>query len=234
MIAIFKREFSSYFASPVGYVVLAVFLFFSGMFFYVQSLYAGTSDMSGTFGNMFFILLFLIPLLTMRLLSEERRQKTDQALLTAPVSLFSITVGKFLSALAVYGICVSVFILQAIVISFAASPDWSVIIGNILGLLLLGAALISIGLFISSLTESMVIAAVAAFAVNIVLLLIDVFKTMLSWDWVQNILEFINFNSKYTNMTLGVFSLFDTIFFLSITALFLFLTVKMLEKRRWS
>lgn len=234
MSAIFKREFKSYFASPVGYVVLAVFLFFSGLFFYVQSLYAGTSDMSGTFGNMFFILLFLIPLLTMRLLSEERRQKTDQALLTAPVSLFSIVAGKLLSAFAVYGICVSVFILQAIVVSFAATPDWSVIIGNIFGLLLLGAALISIGLFISSLTESMVIAAVASFAVNIVLLLVDMFKSMLSWDWAKNILEFINFNSKYTEMTLGVFSLFSTVFFLSITAMFMFLTVKMLEKRRWS
>lgn len=234
MSAIFKREFKAYFASPVGYVVLAAFLFFSGLFFYVQSLYAGTSDMSGTFGNMFFILLFLIPLLTMRLLSEERRQKTDQALLTAPVSLFSIVSGKFLSAFAVYGICVSVFILQAIVISFASTPDWSVIIGNILGLLLLGTALISIGLFISSLTESMVIAAVASFAVNIVLLLIDMFKSMLSWEWAKNILEFINFNSKYTEMTLGVFSLFSTVFFLSITALFLFLTVKTLEKRRWS
>lgn len=234
MSAIFRREFKAYFISPIGYVVLAVFIFFSGIFFYVQSLFAGTTDMSGTFGNMFFILLFLIPILTMKLLSDERRQKTDQALLTAPVGLFSIVAGKFLSALAVYSLCVSVFIIQTIVISFASTPDWSVIIGNILGLLLLGIALISIGLFISSLTESMAIAAISAFAVNIVVLLIDVFKSMVSWEWAQNILEFLNFNTRYTNMTLGVFTLSDTVFFLSIAALFIFLTVKMLEKRRWS
>lgn len=233
MNAIFKREFKAYFNSPVGYVVLAAFLFFSGIFFYVQSLYAGTSDMSGVFGNMFFILLFLIPLLTMKLLSEEKRNKTDQALLTSPVSLFSIVGGKFLSALAVYGVCISVFLLQGVILSFASTPDWSVIIGNILALLLLGSALISIGLFLSSLTESVVVAAITAFAVNILLLLLDSFQSLIPWDFAKNILEFIDFNSKYTQMTLGVFSLFDTVFFLSITALFLFFTVKTLEKRRF-
>ena len=234
MIAIFKREFKAYFNSPVGYVIVAAFMFFGGIFFYVQSLYAGTSDMSGVFGNMFFILLFLIPLLTMRLLSDERRLKTDQALLTAPISLFSIVAGKLLSALAVYGICISVFIVQAIVISFASSPDWPVIIGNILGLLLLGLSLISIGLFISSLTESVVVAAVATFAINIFLLLIDTIKSLLPWDFAQDVMEFISFDEKYTQMTLGVFPLFDTVFFLSVTAAFMFFTVKKLEKRRWS
>lgn len=234
MSAIFKREIKAYFNSPVGYVVLAAFLFFSGIFFYVQSLYAGTSDMSGVFGNMFFILLFLIPLLTMRLLSEEKRNKTEQALLTSPISLFSIVGGKFLSALAVYGVCISVFVLQGVILSFASTPDWSVIIGNLLALLLLGSALISIGLFLSSLTESVVVAAVTAFVVNILLLLLDSFQALIPWDFAKNILDFIDFNSKYTQMTLGVFSLFDTVFFLSITALFLFFTVKVLEKRRFS
>lgn len=234
MSAIFKREFKAYFNSPVGYVVLAAFLFFSGIFFYVQSLYAGTSDMSGVFGNMFFILLFLIPLLTMRLLSEEKRNKTEQALLTSPISLFSIVGGKFLSALAVYGVCISVFVLQGVILSFASTPDWSVIIGNLLALLLLGSALISVGLFLSSLTESVVVAAVTAFVVNILLLLLDSFQALIPWDFAKNILDFIDFNSKYTQMTLGVFSLFDTVFFLSITALFLFFTVKVLEKRRFS
>ena len=102
MSAIFKRDFASFFTSPVGYAVIAGFMFFSGIFFYVQCLYVGTSNMSTVFQSMFFIVLFLIPLITMRTIAEDKKQKTDQALLTSPVSIPSIVVAKFLSALALF------------------------------------------------------------------------------------------------------------------------------------
>ena len=98
MLAIFRREVSTYFTSPIGYIFLAVYYFFSGYYFYGYNLYMGTTDMSMVFQALFSVLMFIVPILTMRLLSEDKRQKTDQALLTAPVRLSSIVVGKFLAA----------------------------------------------------------------------------------------------------------------------------------------
>ena len=127
MSAIFKREFSAYFSSPVGYVVVAAFMFFSGLFFYVQCLYAGTTSMYSVFQNMFSVVIFIIPLITMRLFADDKRQKTDQSLLTAPVSIASVVVAKFLSALAVFAICLLSYVIEGLVLSFMGQPDWSVI-----------------------------------------------------------------------------------------------------------
>lgn len=234
MSAIFKREFSAYFSSPVGYVVTAAFMFFSGIFFYVDCLYTGTTNMYSVFQSMFFIVLFLIPLITMKLFSDDKRQKTDQALLTAPVSIASVVVAKFLSALAIFAICLSSYIIEGLVLSFMGQPDWSVILGNVLGMLLMGSAFISIGVFVSSLTESVVIAAVFSFVINVVICLTDTLASTISWTFAQNILNAISFQSKYTNFALGMVSLSDAVFFITVTALFLFFTDRVTEKRRWS
>ena len=123
MFAIFKRELYSYFSSPVGYVVVAAFMAFSGLFFYVQCLFAGTSNMYQVFQSMFFIVLFIIPLLTMRSFAEDRKNKTDQALITSPVSIPSIVTAKFASAFTVLAICLSSYIIEGIILSTVASPD---------------------------------------------------------------------------------------------------------------
>lgn len=234
MSAIFKREFMAYFSSPVGYVVTAAFMFFSGIFFYVQCLYAGTTNMYNVFQNMFFIVMFIIPLITMRLFADDKKQKTDQALLTAPVGIASIVISKFLSALSLFAICLCSYIIEGIVLSFMARPDWSVIIGNVFGMLLMASSFIAIGIFISSLTESVVIAAVFSFAINILIWLVDIIGTTVSWPFLRDIFYAVSFQSKYSDFALGIISFSDIVFFITVTALFLFFTDRVIEKRRWS
>ena len=163
MFAIFKRELKAYFTSPLGYVFLAIFYAFSGLFFYIFSLSVGSTDISSVFLMMFIVLMVFVPLLTMRLLSEDKKQKTDQLILTAPVSLLSIVMGKFLAAYAIFAIGVAVMPVYGFVMSTFATVSWLPIWGNTVGLLLLGGIFVSIGLFISSLTENQMIAAIGGF-----------------------------------------------------------------------
>ena len=235
MTAVFKREFRAFFTSPVGYVVMAVLFCFSGWFFFLYNLASGSADMSSVFGNLFTIVLLLVlPILTMRLFSEEKRQKTDQALLTAPTSLTGIVVGKFLSALLMFAIGLSITIVYAVVIAVQVTPDWMVIIGNFLGLLLLGGMVISIGLLISCLTESQFIAALGTFVVSFALLMIDNLKYLFNASWLATIVDFLSINQRYNDFTIGVIHYDDILFFLSMQVLFLFLTVRVLDRKRWS
>ena len=124
MFAIFKRELKAYFTSPLGYVFLAIFYAFSGLFFYIFSLSVGSTDISSVFLMMFIVLMVFVPLLTMRLLSEDKKQKTDQLILTAPVSLLSIVMGKFLAAYAIFAIGVAVMPVYGFVMSTFATVSW--------------------------------------------------------------------------------------------------------------
>lgn len=232
--AIFKRELGAYFSSATAYVVMAVYFFFSGLFFNFYCISANSSSLSYVFGNMFYIILFLIPIITMKTFAEEKKQKSDQALLTAPTSLTEIVLGKFLGAFTLFAICCGIFLVYAVVISFFASPEWSVILCTLLGLLLLGGSLIAINVFISVLTESMVIAAVIGMGVGLIISMTNYLISLIPVEWITNILNKINFLSYYENFTYGVLSVVDVVFFLSVTALFLFFTVRVLEKRRWS
>ncbi len=234
MFAIFKRELSSYFSSPVGYVVIAAFMAFSGVFFYIQCLYSATSNMYGVFQSMFFIVLFLIPLLTMRLFSDDRKNKTDQALITSPVSIPAIVTAKFCSALTMLVICLSSYIIEGIILSCIASPDWSVIIGSVFGMLLMGSSFIAIGIFISSLTENIIIAAVFSFMANVLISLIDSISSTISWTFLKDVLNIISFQNKYGNFSLGLISLSDIVYFLTITFMFLFFTDRIIDRRRWA
>ena len=160
--AIYKRELKSYFTSPIGYVVLAIFFVFAGLFFTII-FQQGSPDLSPLFSSMFMIVLFIIPILPMRIFSDEKRQKTDQLLYTSPVKLSGIVMGKYLAALTVFGIGVGITILYQVIIAFFITPDWMVYLGNLLGMLLLAASLIAVGMFISALTESQLVAAVGSF-----------------------------------------------------------------------
>lgn len=230
----FKRELSSYFNSAVAYVVMAVYFLFSGLFFSMICIENDTSSLSYVFGNMFIIILFIIPIITMKSFSEEKRQRTDQALLTSPTSLFEIVMGKFLGALILFAICSLIFVVYALVISFFTSPDWAVVLCTVLGLLLLGSALIAIDIFISVLTESMIISAVAGMGVGLLIYMLSNLSSNITVDWIATIVKKIDFLTYYTNFTYGMLNLTDIIFFLSVTGLFLFFTARVLEKRRWS
>lgn len=234
MVAIIKRELSSYFNSAVAYVVMAVYFLFSGLFFSMICIENDTSSLSYVFGNMFIIILFIIPIITMKSFSEEKRQRTDQALLTSPTSLFEIVMGKFLGALILFAICSLIFVVYALVISFFTSPDWAVVLCTVLGLLLLGSALIAIDIFISVLTESMIISAVAGMGVGLLIYMLSNLSSNITVDWIATIVKKIDFLTYYTNFTYGMLNLTDIIFFLSVTGLFLFFTARVLEKRRWS
>jgi len=232
MIAILKRELSSYFNSAIAYIVMAVFFFFSGMYFAVCINY-NSSDLSFVFANMFMIILFLIPIITMKSFSEEKRQKTDQALLTSPVSLFEIVMGKFLGALTLYACCLSIFLFYTLIICFFTTPDWAIILCTFFGILLLGAALIAIDIFISALTESQVIAAIVSMAVGFFIYMLDSIASLSNSDFVLTITNAISFNKNFSNFTYGILSLSNIVFFISVAAIFIFLTIRVFEKKRW-
>lgn len=233
MVAIMKRELSAYFSSAIGYIFLAVYYFFSGLFFQA-TLASNTGSMTMIFANMFTIILFLTPILTMRLWSEEKKQKTDQALFTAPVKLLPVTLGKYFAALFVFVISLAINLVYAMVISFFTTPEWSVILGNMVGLFLLGAALIAIGMFISALTENQVIAAVGGFGVAFLVMLMDALPSIIPGDFFLELITNLSFNNHYNDFSYGILNLTDVVFFLSVIVLFVFLTVRVFEKKRWS
>ena len=232
MIAIFKRELRAYFMLPLGYVFIGAAYFFTGFFFYTYNLLGATTDTSRLFGQLFTAVLFLIPVLTMRLLSEERRLKTDRQLFAAPVSIGAIVAGKYLSALLVYAGAISGSLLATAALSGYGRPDWPVAAGNYIGLFLLGGALIAVCMFISSLTESQFIAAVGGFAVGLVLLLLDAASLNMGSGAAQKLLFSVSFNNRYSPFTMGIFDFGAAIFFISVAALFIALTAASLEKRQ--
>ncbi len=234
MSAVFRREFKAFFTNPIGYVVLAVMFCASGLFFFLYNMVSGMASLSYVYSSLFTIVLLVIPFLTMRLFSEEKRQKTDQALLTAPSSLTGIVLGKFLAALALFALSLSITLVYALVIALKVSPDWLVLVGNLLGMLLVGGLMISIGIFISALTESQVIAALGTLAVSVVLLCIDMLAGVFSAiTWLRDAISFLSISSRYTSFTVGLIEYDNILFFLSMQALFIFITVRVLDSRRW-
>ena len=193
--AIFRREMGAFFTSGIAYVFLAGFALFSGLFFSLSVVGSGMADMSPMFGSMFLIVVFLIPILTMRLLSEEKKNRTDQGLLTAPVSLTSIVLGKYFAALALFIIAESVVFIYSIIIALCGQVVWSTLLGNYFAMLFLGAAFIAIGLFISSLTENQLASAVIGIFVLFMLYLMDSLAANIPVEFIQKALVAASFYS---------------------------------------
>lgn len=234
MFAIFRRELRNYFSSPIAYIYIAVYYALASFYFFGTTLVANSTNLSYVFSALFTISIFMIPILTMRLLSEDRRYKTDQALITAPVSILGIVMGKYLAAVLIYFIGILITLVMAVIVALFATPDWAVIFGHFIGLFLLGAALIAIGTFISSLTENQVIAAVGGFAAGFALMLVDALTSVVSSPLGQSIIQGVSFYQRYQSFTVGVLDFADVIFYLSVCVLFVFFTVRVFEKRRWS
>ena len=249
MSAVFKRELKAYFSTPIGYLILAAYYFFLGLYFTI--IYgAGSPDVSMILMAMVTIIVFTIPIITMRLMSEDRRQKVDQALLTAPVKLSGIVFGKFFAALSLFAIGFAPTIIFEMIIMSKVTVNIMTFIYPLLGVLLLGGSLIAIGMFISSLTESPVISAILSLVVNFLVLYMSTFANMItvpgeSENFFTNlwskIVEFFvlmlnkcAFITVFENFDSNIFSVADVIYFLSIIAIFIFLSVRSLEKRRWS
>jgi ABC-2 type transport system permease protein len=205
------------------------------------------------FPSMGYVIFLVTPVITMRLLSEDRRQKVDQALLTAPVSVAGIVLGKFFSALAVYGLALTPTLLfQVIAAMLSEGINWLVFLNALLGALLVGAALVSIGMFISSLTESTIISCILSLVCNLLLMILPTFVRMISTDvtlggitWLEDLLSkgltfFVEASDKIALMGLisdfagSVFHISDVVYLLSIAAVFAFLSIRAVERRRWA
>ena len=235
MRAIYKRELRAYFSSPVGYVCIAALAALYGFFYYQVMLSGYSSYAANVYSAIFSYGMMVIPIITMRSMSEDRKNRTDQALLTAPVGVTSIVLGKFLSSFTVYGIATVLGLLPAVAMSTFSSPPWGIIFGNFIATLLYGAAMISIGVFISSLTISQVIAAIGTFAVSAFLMFIDSIAGAFSGNTIiETFVSWISFTQRYFIFTQGIFSVSSCVYFLSVIAVFVFLTARKLESRRWN
>ena len=235
MKAIIKRELKSYLTSPAGYVVLAV-LTAATCYFFTTLFASGYADISYVFSYISVFVVIMIPILTMRLLSEEKMRKTEQLLLTSPVGIGSIVLGKFFAALIFF----SAFLIETLVFNFVyiglgATVDWMVYLGNLIGILLFASSFIAIGLFISALTESQVVAAIVSIAVNVIILLFDsIIPSMINNTVVTKICSWVAFNQRYQTFTQGIIGIDNVVFFISAIAVFLFLTIRVIDRKRWA
>lgn len=296
MLAVYKKELRSYFTSMIGWVFIAIFLVLAGLYFMVSNLLNGLTNFSYVYqGIEFFFIVLLVPVLTMRIVAEENRQKTDQLLYTSPVSIGKIMIGKYFALLTLFGIamlvvCTYPLILSALVKKAATgveSVDFAIAYGSTLGFFLLGAAYIAIGMFISSLTESQVIAAVASGIIMIFTYLMSSIAQMLPQNhiftfwflavlivllcvglyfWIHNIwlsailgvvaegvlitlyflfttkfdalignaLGVVSIVERYNNFLLGIFDVSALVYYMSVSFLFVFLTIQRIKKKRYN
>ena len=232
--AIFRREFCSFFTSSIAYVFLAVFFLSSGYFFKLSNLDGLTTDMSGVFSSIFLVIVILVPILTMKSFSEEKKEKTEQGLLTAPVSLGGIVLGKYFASLLMYTIGISIVWLYAIILSGFGEVAWNMILANYAALILVGAAFIAITTLISALTENQMVSAVVGVLVLFILYMFEYIAGNVEIDFISNLCVTLSFYEKYYEFTCGIFNLSSVLFFISTAVIFNFLTVRVFEKRRWS
>jgi len=182
MLAVYKKELKSYFTSMTGYVFIAFFLVIVGIYYVVYNMIQMYANFEYVLSSVSFIFILLVPILTMRLMAEERKQKTDQLLFTSPVSVGKIVAGKFLAVFTVFLIVMGIISVYPLILLQFGSLSLKVAYGSILGFTLLGAAYISIGLFISALTESQLVAAVVSFVVILITALMDSLVSLLPTD----------------------------------------------------
>lgn len=234
MSAIYKKEIRAYFTSPMGYIFIAAFLAINGFVFSLNTLLAGeNSDVSAYFSLMIYILLIVIPLLTMKLFSEERRTKTEQLLLTSPVSLPGMVLAKFLAAYTMFAGTFLVSCFNFLALYQYGTPNTADLIGYVISVLLLGAAYVAVGTFISALTENQLIAAIGSIAVLALFILASAFNGQIDFAPVRAVLSWVSIYSRFYNFTYGVFDFAAALYYASICFVFLFLTVRVFEKRRW-
>ncbi len=232
MWAVFKKEFYSYFHSPIAYVLIGLFVLLTSIFFYpyVLSLYGDFTPVLSTMG---FILLFIVPILTMRILAEDRKNGTEVLLLTSPTGLGKIVTGKFLAAYSVFLIMTVVTLVFPIIMAIYGGPFSPQLVGAYAGFLLLGASLISFGVFASSLTENQIIAAVIGFAGLLIMWLADSIAPI-AGGFLGKVLGWVSLLTRYNDFYNGILGLGPIVYYISFTAVFLFLTVRVIERRRWS
>ena len=234
MLALLKKELHSYFITPIGYAFIAIYLAVNGVLFTTFTLKSGFTVPDTYFTWSVLALVLLVPILTMKSFSEERKMKTDQLLLTAPVSLSAVVGAKLLGAYIVYIIAVLASSLNIIALDIDGNTvNYGVIFGSYLSLLLIGLACIAIGVFVSSLTENQLVAAIVTMGILLVIIAISMFNSQIESDFLRAVLSWISLLDRYALFTYGMFDLSALIYYISIAGVFFFLTVRVFEKRRW-
>lgn len=236
MLAIYKREMRAYFTSPVGYVFIAVFLAINAFLFSFCTLLEGVnSNVASYFSMIMFVFIILVPMLTMKMFSEDRKMRTEQLLLTAPIGLMGMVFGKFLAAFTMFG---GTYIVgNAINFSLLykyGSPNSAELISSSVGILLIGAAFIAIGLFASALTENQIVAAIGTMGILLFMLIVNFLNGFIDVYAIRVVLSWISVFSRFGNFGYGILDLASLLYYFSICFVFMFLTVRIYEKRRWS
>ena len=231
VLAVARRELGSYFASPVGYIIMAFVLFINGIFF-LPTLSGQQASITSVVSWITTLLLFFAPILSMRLLAEEQRSGTLELLMTAPVRDSEVAVGKYLAALGFLGVLLALTLVYPAVLYIFGQPDRGQMIGGYLAMILFGAAAMAIGLFTSSLTQNQIVAAVVGIVTMLVLYFVDALAQSVSGPAAQ-VLTYLSAYSHLSQMTQGVIDTKDVIYFLSLIVGALFLTTRALEARRW-
>lgn len=234
MIAIFKRDIKAYFRTPAGYIFMGIFLCAAGFLCSLSTLQSQTCDVSNYFQLLMFAYVVILPLLTMKSFAEERKQGTEQLLLTSPVSLWSMVLAKFAAAFTMFLITVALSCLFFIPLGIYGEPNAGKILGCLIGMILIAMCFISIGLFVSSLTENQFVAAMGTIGLLAFLVVLGVLDTYISSAVISAVIGWVSIYSRFTSFTYGIFDPASVLYYISVCAVFLFFTVRIYEKRRYA
>ncbi|MDD8026907.1 MAG: ABC transporter permease [Acidobacteriota bacterium] len=246
-----KKELRTYFTSPIAYVVMTVFLVLVGFFFYSLLMWFNSQSLQAAqnpyyaqqmninqmvfgplFNNMSVILLLMVPLLTMRLFAEEKKIGTEELLMTSPISVGQIVLGKFLASFLVLAAMLALSGLLAVFPFLYGNPEPAPILCGYLGLLLMGAAFLAIGLFFSSLTENQIVAAILTFGALLLFWILNWAAGSASGFW-KDVLNYVSFFQHFDNSTQGILDTSDLVYYASFAFFGLFLTHSVIQSRRW-
>lgn len=235
MLAIFKKEMRSYFTGVIGYAFLVIFLLVAGLLFCYTTLFSMSADLSAYFTFMLLFSAIILPILTMKSFSEEKKVKTEQLLLTAPVSIPSVVMGKFLASYAMYAGAVVFTSLYSLILLPYASLKFAVLLGNMIALLLVGMVFVAVGLFVSSLTENQLAAAVGTIAILLLLLGIGIVSSIIpSSYFIRFIFDALSVFTRFQNFTNGYFDVAGVVYYLSVAAAFVYFTIRIYDRRRYN
>ena len=249
ILAIAQKELKGYFATPIGYIVIGMFALLWGWFYYVmliifnqQSLQlggfeGGNVDINAQlirplFLNASVILLFVLPLVTMRIYSEEKRSGTIELLLTSPLTDVQIIIGKFLGAMTLYAAMLAITAIHVGLLFSYGNPEWRVVVIGYLGLLLMGGCFISVGLLISSMTKNQIVSGMITFAVFLMLWVINWPASFVGPN-MQNILNYLSITEHFDDFTKGILDTKHLVYYFSVMAFGLFLTARSVDTERW-
>jgi ABC-2 type transport system permease protein len=250
VLAIARKELKGYFSSPIAFIVIGFFALIFGLFYFPQVLAFERQGLEPAglggpppnvnqfvirplFHNAAVIMLFILPMITMRTYSEEKRSGTIELLLTAPLSDLQIILGKFLGAMGLYTAMLAITLFHVGFLFVVGNPDWLPVVTGYLGLLLLGACFVSVGLLLSSMTKNQVVAGVMTFAVFLALWIINWGAQFASATWVQETLNYLSLTGHLDDFTLGVIDTKHLVYYVSVIAFGLFLTARSVDAERW-